>query len=172
VLGAVGSLAAQLAASGGATVIGTVRRAADLKRVDLSVGAAVALDRPDAAERIRAAAPDGVHRIVEVALSANVDLDVEVAARDAVIAAYGSPDERPAIPFWPLLFDNVTLRLLGSDDFPPEAQSRACGDLTDAVAAGRLRVPLAPAYPLAEIAAAHEAVETGSRGRILLDTRG
>jgi NADPH2:quinone reductase len=37
VLGAVGSLAAQLAHWGGATVIGTVTRASDLDRVDTSV---------------------------------------------------------------------------------------------------------------------------------------
>src|SRR5205807_824327 len=49
VLGGVGSLAAQLARWGGATVLGTVRRAADLERVDRSLLVdAVALDDPDA----------------------------------------------------------------------------------------------------------------------------
>jgi NADPH2:quinone reductase len=41
VLGAVGSLAAQLAHWGGATVIGTVTRASDLDRVDTSVAPGV-----------------------------------------------------------------------------------------------------------------------------------
>ena len=119
-----------------------------------------------------AVAPEGVHRIVEVALSANAGLDAEVAAQGAVIAAYASPDDRPAIPFWPLLFSNVTLRLLGSDDFPRKAKDAATRDLTAAAARGRLRIPVAPAFPLAEIAAAHEAVEASShRGRILIDTR-
>ena len=162
VLGAVGSLAAQLAAWGGARVIGTVRRAAD-------PGRAIALDAPDAAARIRELAPDGVDRIVEVALSANADLDADVAAPEAVIAVYASPDPRPALPFWPLLFANVTLRLLGSDDFPAAAKQQAARDLTAAAAAGALRVPVAAVYPLDEIATAHEAVEAGSpAGRILL----
>jgi len=172
VLGAVGALAAQLAAWGGATVVGTVRRAADLDRVDPAVATAVVCDAADAAERILAVAPEGVHRIVEVALSANAGLDADVAAQGAVIAAYASPDDRPAIPFWPLLFGNVTLRLLGSDDFPPQAKDAAARDLTDVAAQGRLRIPVAPAYPLADVAAAHEAVEASShRGRILIDTR-
>lgn len=36
--------------------------------------------------------------------------------------AYSSPADRPALPFWPLLFSNVSLRLLGSDDFRTEAK--------------------------------------------------
>src|SRR5438309_1628303 len=83
-------------------VVGTVRHTADVAGVPT-----VALDAPDAAARIRELAPDGVDRIVEVALSVNADLDAEVAAPDAVIAAYASPDPRPALPFWPLLFANV-----------------------------------------------------------------
>src|SRR6266540_4365235 len=168
VLGAVGSLAGQLATWGGATVVGTVRRGADLEQAPVP---AVALDAPDAAARIRTLAPDGVERIVEVALSANADLDAEIAAQGAVVAAYASPDPRPALPFWPLLFANVTLRLLGSDDFPAEAKAQAARDLTEAAAAGALRVPVAAVYPLEDIAAAHEAVEAGSpTGRILLAT--
>jgi hypothetical protein len=37
---------------------------------------------------IRALAPDGVDRIIEVASSENVDLDAAVAKNNAVIAAY------------------------------------------------------------------------------------
>ena len=61
---------------------------------------------------------DGVDRIVEVDFSDNVDLDASVVKQGAVIATYGTRDERPSLPFWPMLFENVTLRLLGSDDFP------------------------------------------------------
>jgi NADPH2:quinone reductase len=44
VLGAVGSMAAQLARWGGASAIGTVRRGSGLERVEASVAQAVALD--------------------------------------------------------------------------------------------------------------------------------
>lgn len=170
VLGGVGSLAAQLARWGGATVIGTVRTSDDLTRVDPAVvDTAVALDGADPAAAIRSAAPDGVERIVEVALSANADLDAAVVAGGAVIAAYATLANRTEIPFWPLLFANVTLRLLGSDDFPEAARQQAARDLTAAAAAGALTVTRAPLYPLADIVAAHEAVENGSRaGRVLV----
>ncbi|MER5756947.1 NADPH:quinone reductase [Streptomyces sp. NPDC002088] len=169
VLGGVGSLAAQLARWGGATVIGTVRRGGDLDRVDPAVVAhAVALDSDDPAATIRAHAPDGVHRIVEVSLSANADLDNAVTALDAVIAAYGTHTDRTELPFWPLLFNNVTLRLLGSDDFPVAAKRQAARDLTAAAAVGALTVDVGDRYPLEDIAKAHDRVDAGGRGRVLV----
>ncbi|HEV7824156.1 MAG TPA: NADPH:quinone reductase [Mycobacteriales bacterium] len=169
VQGAVGSFAAQLAHRGGATVIGTVRRAAEVTELP-GVRHVVVLGEPGTAAAILAAAPDGVDRIVEVALSANADLDAEVAGPRAVIAAYSSPAARVELPFWPLLFANVTLRLLGSDDFPAEAKERAARDLTEAVAAGQLHAHIAQTYPLEEIVKAHEAVEAGRNGRVLIGT--
>lgn len=160
VLGAVGSLAAQLAHWGGATVIGTVRRSGDLDGVDPAVVShAVALDAEDPAAAIRAYAPDGVHRVIEVSLSANADLDNAVTAPDAVIAAYGTHTDHTELPFWPLLFNNVTLRLLGSDDFPAEAKRQAARDLT---------VDIGDRYPLEDIAKAHDRVDAGQRGRVLI----
>lgn len=169
VLGAVGSLAAQLARWGGATVIGTVARAADLAQVDrLAVPHAVALDQADPAAAIRDLAPTGVDRIVEVALSDNGDLDASVVANDAVIATYFSRADRIDLPFSPLLFANVTLRLLGSDDFSSQAKQQAARDLTAAAAAGALSVRVGAILPLADIAAAHNRVDAGGGGRTLI----
>jgi NADPH2:quinone reductase len=169
VLGAVGSLAAQLARWGGATVIGTVRRGTELNRIDPAVVShAVALDAGDPAAAIRAHAPDGVDRIIEVALSDNADLDDAVAANGAVIAAYATRDDRTEIPFWTLLFNNVTLRLLGSDDFPAEARRQAARDLTAAAAVGALTADVGDRYPLEDIAKAHDRVDAGGRGRVLV----
>ncbi|MCX4985797.1 NADPH:quinone reductase [Streptomyces sp. NBC_00572] len=169
VLGGVGSLSAQLAHWAGATVLATVRREEDLDHVDPAVVShAVALDSGDPAEGIRTYAPDGVDRIVEVALSDNADLDCAVAANGAVIAAYATRADRTELPFWPLLFNNVTLRLLGSDDFPVEARRQAARDLTAAAAVGALSVDIGDRFPLAEIAKAHERVDAGGRGRTLV----
>ncbi len=170
VLGSVSSLAAQLAHWGGAVVIGTVVHSSDIDNVDTSVVShCVALDNSDAIAAIREHAPDGVDRVVEVGFSDNADLDAAVVANDAVIAAYASRADRPELPFWPLLFANVTLRLLGSDDFSAEAKRQAGTDLTAAARVGALRIPIAPPHPLAEIAAAHDHVDKGPRnGRILV----
>ncbi len=168
ILGGVGSMAAQLARWGGATVIGTVTRESDVDRVDPAAAHPVALDQEHAGEAIRARAPDGVDRIIEVALSDNADLDAEVIALDGVIAAYASRHDRPAIPFWPMLFANVTVRLIGSDDFPPTAKRDAANDLTTAASDGALSIAISDPLPLERIAEAHDRVDAGTRQRVLL----
>lgn len=168
VLGAVSSLAAQLARAAGARVIGTVRRAGDLDRVDPAVASEiVSLDGPDPVAQIRDLAPDGVDRIVEVAFSDNVDLDAAVLRAGGVLAAYGSRADRPAIPFWPMLFENHVIRLLGSDDFPHAAKLAAARELTRVAA--DLVIPVAQVFPLGDIARAHDLVGAGAPGRVLID---
>ena len=168
VLGAVGSVAAQLARWGGATVIGTVTRESDLDQVDGAVAHAVALNQAQPGEAIRAYAPEGVHRIIEVAFSENADLDAAVAAPDGVIAAYATRRDRPDFPFWPMLFANLTIRLLGSDDFPRAAKRQAAVDLTTAAREGALSIPSGDPLPLDRIAEAHDRVDAGTRERVLL----
>ncbi len=169
-LGAVSSLAAQLAVRDGATVVSTVRRTSDLGSLpDRLRGRAVALDGSDPAAAIRVHAPDGVDRVVEVAFSDNVDLDAAVTRNGAVIAAYATRADRPSFDFWPMLFDNVTIRLLGSDDFSREAKQRAAVDLTAAAAADDLEIRVGEPFPLESAAAAHEQVDTDNRRRVLLD---
>ena len=62
--------------------------------------------------------------------------------------------DRPAFPFWPMLFDNITIRLLGSDDFPITAKQQAAQDLTAAAAEGALSIAIGYARPLARTAEA------------------
>jgi NADPH2:quinone reductase len=169
VLGGVGALAAQLAHRGGATVIGTVRRHADLARVNTAtVAHSVALDEADPAGAVRSHAPEGVDRIIEVAFSDNIDLDAAVVRNETVIAAYATRNERPDFAFWPMLFDNVVIRLLGSDDFPAEAKEQAAADLTTAARDGALSIAIGEPLSLDEIADAHDLVDSGARDRVLI----
>ena len=169
VLGGVGALAAQLASWGGATVIGTVRRANDLTGANLpAVAHTVALDQPDPAAAIRRHAPEGVDRIIEVAFSENVDLDAAVAKNNMIIAAYATRTDRPDFPFWPMLFDNITIRLFGSDDFPAEAKQQAARDLTAAASDQALTIAIGDPLPLERAAESHDRVDAGARERVLL----
>jgi NADPH2:quinone reductase len=147
-------------------VIGTVRRSSDLSDEVPGLDHIVALDRPDPVAELRRLAPQGIDRIVEVAFSDNADLDAAVAKVGTVIAAYATREDRPTFPFWPMLFDNITIQLLGSDDFPIEAKRQAATDLTAAAAA--LHVPTSDPLPLARIAAAHDRVDTTNRSRTLI----
>jgi NADPH:quinone reductase len=169
VRGSVGSLAAQLARWAGATVIGTVRTDAEADQVSTATADHVVSLQSDPARAIRRLAPDGADRVIEVALSANADLDASIVRNGAVLSAYASPKDRPELPFWPMLFANVTIRLLGSDDFPQDAKDAAARDLTRAAAQSALSIPVTEVVPLEQVVAAHELVESGSAaGRVLL----
>lgn len=167
VQGSVGSLAAQLARHGGARVIGTVRRSDQVARVDPALADQVVDLDPDPAATIRDRAPEGVDRVVEVAFSDNVELDAQVLRNGGVLAAYASRADRPAIPFWPMLFANHVIRLLGSDDFPHQAKLDATRELTRV--ADQLVIPRAPVMPRGDIARAHDLVDAGGGGRVVLD---
>lgn len=164
VLGGVGRIAAQLARWGGAAVVGTVRTPADLGSVPAGLDRAFSLDAPDEIRRQLTS----VDRIVEVAFSENVDLDAAILRNGGTIAAYATSDDRPTFPFWPMLFENITIRLLGSDDFPAEAKAQAARDLTTAAAAGALDIPVSEPMSLVQIAEAHDKVDAGTRARVLL----
>jgi hypothetical protein len=49
---------------------------------------------------MRSQAPNGVDRIVDLAFSDNIDLDVGVAGNQTVIAAYATRADRPDFQFW------------------------------------------------------------------------
>lgn len=167
VLGSVATMAAGLARWGGARVIGTVRRTSDLEQAAGLADAVIALDDAPA-DRIAELAPDGVDRIIEVALAANAGLDVQIVANGATIAAYATNADPVPLPFWELLFKNVTLRMLGSDDFTDADKAAAVADLTEAAAAGALPVRIGEPLPLHECARAHNLVDAGTRERVLL----
>ena len=64
--------------------------------------------------------------------------------------------------------DVPAIRLLGSDDFPASVKADAARELTAAVVAGSLRSTIAVRLPLDDIAGAHELVEQGASGRVLV----
>lgn len=166
----VGAVALQMAHRAGARVFAVVRRAEHLPAVR-AMGAAEAwlADDPALVDQIREAAPAGVHRIAEVDFAAHIDVDAAVIATGGVISAYYSSADRPGIPYWTLAFADVSLRLLGSDDFAPAVKADAARELTSALLEGSLQATIAARLPLQDIAMAHEQVERGAGGRVLLN---
>lgn len=75
--------------------------------------------------KVRSLAPEGIDHIVEVAFGANIECDLELLRMGGSIAIYATNVESPTIPFWPLVFKNIRLFFLGSDDFPAEAKTAA-----------------------------------------------
>jgi NADPH2:quinone reductase len=115
-------------------------------------------------ERVQVLAPDGVDHIIEVAFGANLITDIELLALGGSIATYATDVAVPGIPYWSLVFKNIRVFFLGSDDFPPEAKAAAAQALNTALEAGWPGFEIAARIPLPDIARAHELVEQPVRG--------
>lgn len=170
--GTVGYLAVQLAKWGGARVIATASpRDADRVR---AAGAETVIDyRSETLVQDILAANDGalIDRVIEVEFGANAAICAEVIKPNGIIAAYGSQiDMSPTLPFGPLLFKAATLDVILIYLLPLPARQERIARLHRALTDGALQCPVEKIYPLAECAAAHDAVLKGLRaGAILID---
>ncbi|MGI8868295.1 MAG: hypothetical protein ACR2F6_05445 [Mycobacteriales bacterium] len=67
-----------------------------------------------------------------------------------------------------MLFGNLTIHLLGSDDFPQGANRQGAADLTAVASEGALSLRIADLLALDRIAEAHDRVDAGPHARVLL----
>ena len=166
--GAVGHFAIQLAVRAGARVIATVstEQKAELAR---QAGAhhVVRYRDPDAVEQIRAVT-DRVDRVVEVALGANLALDLALAGRGTVIVTYAAEPTDPVLPVRACMTGNVLLRFVLLYGVPAATLAEAAADVSAALAEGALTELPAHSYPLSAIVEAHQAAEAGAVGKILV----
>lgn len=167
--GAVGHAAVALAHRAGARVVATVSTP-DKARVAEAAGADLTVDYRsfDAAEQIRAFAPEGVARVVELALGANLELDLAVAAPHAVITTYAD-DAVPDLPVRRLMVANLVLRFVLLYGVPHAALAAAVRGVQDAVADGALPELPYHRFPLEQVAQAQDLVEQGAFGKVLLE---
>lgn len=154
--GGVGSMAVQLGRVREATVIGTASaRNHDYLR---SLGAKPVTYGPGLADRIRAAAPAGVDKVLDAIGGAEV-------LETSLKLAGGQPDRVVTVADW------ASAARMGIRRVGTERSAGKLRDLTELVLAGRLRVEVADTFPLERAADAHRAVETGHvRGKVVLTT--
>jgi NADPH:quinone reductase len=177
--GAVGNAAIQLARWAGATVIATVSSEAKAQLAGRAGAHHVVNYRDaDAAHQIRRLAPAGVDVIVEVAAGSNAQLDQSVLKPGGTIAIYANDG---GVPFAPDIGANMVLNAryqfvllytVGWDRI-----ANAAADLNQAIDDGAFRVGEQAGLPvhrfdLDDTAGAHDAVERGAVGKVLVTVAG
>ncbi|WGL50450.1 NADPH:quinone reductase [Nocardioides sp. BP30] len=174
--GAVGNAAIQLAHWAGANVITTVS-SAEKGALAAAAGAdhVVNYREEDPEAAIRRIAPDGVDLVVEVAPAQNNDLDRAVIRNGGTIAIYANNGgDEMTLPLRATFSLNLRYQFVLLYGVAPELLAAAAEDITAALAAGALGVgeeqgmPLHH-YSLERAAEAHDAVEGGVVGKVLLD---
>jgi NADPH:quinone reductase len=161
--GAVGHAAIELAKWAGAEVVTTV---SSPEKAELCGAADVIVNYRDegAAEKV-----GKVDRIVEVALGPNIELDVAALNLYGTISTYASDVATAELPVRPLMMANVLLRFMLLYTIPHDALDAAVAGVSKAVGAGALTTQPLHRFGLAEAAAAHDAVQGGAVGKVVID---
>jgi NADPH2:quinone reductase len=109
--------------------------------------------------------------MIEMDLGANAKLIPDVLAPDGTVAIYGSGTPEVSIPFQFLLQNSIALRFFLVYLMPPQLRERATAEITRMLERGGLLHNVAQTFALADIVAAHEAVESGkAMGNIVVRT--
>lgn len=174
--GAVGHAAIQLARWAGATVLATVSgdRKAELARL-AGAGTVINYRTDDVADAVRKASVDGVDIVVDVNAPANIGTDLAVLKPGGTVSIYAAnPGESLTVPIRESMTKNIRLQFILTYTVTAEQKQQAVAAVSEALEAGALRVgeeyglPLTR-FPLEETAAAHDAVEQGIIGKVLID---
>ncbi len=160
--GCVAHYAIQFASLAGARVIATVssaQKAAHARAAGAHETIQYTLE--DVVQRVRdLAGAQGVDRIIEVDLGANMNVDVQLIKTNGHIASYSSTSNpEPVFPYYPLAYKGVNLRLVQGFNLPAAARAAAIRDITDWCERDLLKHAVGAVYPLHQTAQAHEAVE-------------
>jgi NADPH:quinone reductase len=169
--GAVGHYAVQFAKLHGARVIATVS-SGQKAQIALAAGADATVNyrTEDTVRRLmELTRGEGVDHIVEVDFAGNFKVSREVLRDNGVLALY-SAGVAPQPPV-PLQFkaSNITVRFVLVYDMPEAAKTAAVEEITRLLEAGKLRHLAGPHFPLESARQAHQAVEGGAIGKVVLD---
>lgn len=177
--GAVGHCAIQLARWGGARVLATTSSEA---KAELAAKAGahevIVYRRESVADRVlKLTDGAGVDRIVEVAFGENLPVTLQVLRPHGVVACYASDAQPvPALPFYPFMVKNQTLRWVFMYELQPTDMKRALADIClwlNGTGLGLRRETVIEhidrVFPIEETASAHEYLESGQAfGNVLI----
>jgi NADPH2:quinone reductase len=159
--GAVAHYAIQFAKARGAFVLTTVS-SPEKAKLALEAGADVAIDRKteDVGARVMELTKTGVDAVIELDLTANAALLPQTLRPRGTLVVYGTGPQ-VQFPGSFCLVNNVTVKFLLVYELTAEERTRAVDAITRMLQTNRLKHNVAQTYPLAEIVAAHQAVESG-----------
>jgi len=168
----VGYYVAQMARLRGARVIGTVGSPEKMALLS-KVGVAETIDykKEDVAAQVKAlTAGHGVDFIVDMDFSTTTRLVTEAAiAEHGTVVCFGSNDPGPIpihFPAW--LQRSISIRFFLVYRLLPDERRRAVEGLTKLLEDGKLAHNIGQRFALSEIVAAHESVEAGAAGNVVM----
>lgn len=172
--GAVGALAIRMAKLGGARKVIATVSGPEKGAVAEAAGADAVVNyrSEDVVAAVRAATGGrGVDRISEVEFGGNLAASAELIEPAGWIVTYASmAAPTPQLPFYQLMFKNVTVKFLVVYRLEAALRRAAEADLHRWLSSGALTADIDARFDLADAAAAHDYVERGGRrGPVIVD---
>ncbi|MEO0487241.1 MAG: NADPH:quinone reductase [Pseudomonadota bacterium] len=168
--GSVGRYACQMARLLGARVITTV--SSEEKAIHSTCADWINYRETDVVEAVHDLTQGaGLDRIVDVDFAANQHIATACLKPGGTVAAYASASAMaPTLAFYPLMFQNITLRMLIVYHLNGATRRRGTEQLNAWLATGALSHAVVPGGGLNDIAAGHERVASGDKlGTVVLD---
>ena len=172
--GAVGHYAVQFARLCGARVLATV---SDDRKADLATAGGahhvINYREENVAEQVMAMTDGvGVDRVVEVDFAANLSTNLQILKVNGVIAGYASDSNTtPRVPFYELAYKCITVHHVVVFMMPDYARKKAVANVTDWLNRGKLRHHIGRRFLFEDTVVAHEAVEGGAFGKVIIDVQ-
>ena len=168
--GAVGFYAVQIAKMRGAHVISTVS-SPEKAEIALEAGAdhVINYKREDVPARVAEfTGKRGADAVLEVDVGAGAKLWSSILRPHGVVVAYGTSAADHVIPAQFCLTNNISIRFILVYEMLEAEADRAIADISKMLAENRLTHNIAQTFALENIVAAHEAVETGAVGKVVV----
>ena len=169
--GAVGQYVIQFAKALGATVLTTIS-SPEKAAIAREAGADHAIDykREDVGERVmELTAKRGVDAVIEMDLAANANLIPSVLRPKGSVIVYGTGSPAANLSAAFCLTQSIRLQFMLVYELDTRERERALAGISRALEQGKLINRVAqPTYALADIVAAHEAVERGTIGNVIV----
>jgi NADPH:quinone reductase-like Zn-dependent oxidoreductase len=166
--GSVGACATRLAAAAGATVLATARPADHDRCRRLGAAAVFDYRAPDLAGLVRAAAPEGVDVWWDTSGHAELEAVAPLVRPGGTIVVTAGREPQPPTPLWPFYTNDLSVVGFVISRATVADLADAARAVNDHLTAGGLGVEVAHVVPLADTARAHELVEYGVRGRVVV----
>jgi NADPH:quinone reductase len=167
--GSVSQYVIQFAKQAGATVLTTIS-SPDKAKVAREAGADHAIDykAENVGERVmEITGKKGVDAVIDMDLAANAKLIPQVLRPKGSVIIYGTGPEA-VLPAAFCLVNTIKLQFFLVYELDAQERARTVSAITHALTDGKLRNRVGPTFPLADIAAAHEAVERGTIGNVIV----
>jgi NADPH2:quinone reductase len=161
----VGHYAVQFARLMGARQVLTTISSTEKAALTMAAGADVAINyrTENVVDRVMAETQgEGVDRVIEMDIAANAVIDMEIVRPNGQWVIYGSGARQFTLPFFPMISRNFAVRFFIVYNLSDSDRRRAIAVLNDFLRRDVLKHNIGMKRPLAAIAEAHDAVESGA----------